>query len=126
MALSHPMIIFSLFLTFLALSAAQSPMMAPIMPPSTMAIPPTTATTTPPPMSAMSPSPPPPAMSSPPMSPMAPSMSPLMGLPTMGMGPRPAPGPMDGAMAPPAPSSGFVQGSSLTMVAILGSVALFF
>lgn len=49
--------------------------------------------------------------------------------PTMSMGPGPAAGPMGGrSMAsPPAPSSGFVHGSSImAMLAILGSVALFF
>lgn len=61
-------------------------------------------------------------MDSPP-APAGPGMAPGMSTP------GPAPGPMGGeSMASPPPSSGFVHGISISMamVAIIGSVALFF
>nr|XP_009772128.1 PREDICTED: classical arabinogalactan protein 9-like [Nicotiana sylvestris] len=126
MATSCVMSVLSLSFTFLALSAAQET----TMPPSSMAAPPTIAM--PPFMSPPAPVAFPPTMSPGPSvssspAPGAPDMAPLMpASPPAPMGPGPVSSPAPAPTHAVLPSSAFVHGSSMAMVALIGSAALFF
>ncbi|KAG5601356.1 hypothetical protein H5410_032726 [Solanum commersonii] len=125
MAPSCVMLLLSFSLTFLSLTVAQ----VPTMPPSSIVAPsPGPAVITKPPVM----SPPAPVAFPPTMSPgPSVSISPTPDMPAsppapVGPGPvsGPAPGPSDGDIT--SPSSAFMHGSSMVMVALIGSVALLF